>query len=238
MNSVAGGGGFIALPALLFVGVAPIEANATQTIALWSGVAASGGAYRKRFDTPRRILMPLLGASLAGGLAGALILLHTPGRVFLRLLPWLLFGATLMFVFGNRIRLRGLRAAGLTRAISTPTLAVATFVELLAAIYGGFFGGGLGIIHLGILSALGMDDIHAMNALKSLLGVTINLVAIVAFVLAGAIVWPQAIVMIAGAVLGGWFGAHYAMKAPPGLVRVLIIAIGLAMSAYFFVRYW
>ncbi len=238
LNSIAGGGGFIALPALLFVGVPPIEANATQTIALWSGVTASGGAYRKRLNVPRRVLVPLLSASVIGGLAGALLLLHTPGPVFLRLLPWLLLGGTMMFVFGNRVRRSALRGAGLTHEISNRAVALTTLFELGAATYGGFFGGGLGVIHLGMLSALGMDDIHAMNAVKSLLGSAINLVAVIAFILAGAILWPQAVVMIAGAVLGGWFGAHYAMKLPQGLVRGMIIAIGGAMTAYFFIKYW
>lgn len=232
LNSVAGGGGFIALPALLWVRVPAIEANATQTVALWSGITASGGAYRRRLDAPRRILLPLLTASLAGGLAGALLLIGTPERTFLHILPWLMLAATLLFLFGNR--LVG-RASG-EHTASLFAVAVATGFEFLAAIYGGFFGGGLGIINLALLSALGMDDIHRMNALKSVLGSAINGVAVVTFVVAGKVAWPQAAVMIAGAVSGGWLGAHYAQKVRPRYVRWLVIAIGVTMTAYFFVR--
>src|SRR5579872_4929435 len=103
LNSVAGGGSFIAFPALLFTGVPPIPANATNTIALWTAAAASGGAYRKRLDVPRRVMIPLLAASLAGGLVGAFLLLKTPAHTFMRVLPWLTLGATLLFAFGKRL---------------------------------------------------------------------------------------------------------------------------------------
>lgn len=235
MNAVAGGGSFLTFPALLFTRVPPIEANATSTIALWSGVVASSGAYRERLVTPRRILWPLLMASVAGGLAGAVLLLHTPQKTFLHMVPWLILSATLLFIFGNRLKMLG--HGGMGHQASGLAVAMATAFELVAAGYGGFFGGGLGFVHLGMLAVLGMSDIHEMNAIKTVLGSTINVVAVVVFVVGRVIVWPQAVVMIAGGLLGGWFGAHYAQKIDARHVRWAVIVIGLGLSVYFFVAY-
>src|SRR5271157_3114750 len=104
LNAVAGGGTFISFPALLTTGMPAVEANATNTVALWPGLAASTGAYVKRLNVPRRLLIPLLLTSVVGGLAGSLLLLKTPQHVFLHLVPWLLLGGTLLFAFGNNIR--------------------------------------------------------------------------------------------------------------------------------------
>lgn len=232
LNSVAGGGSFIAFPALLFTGVPPIPANATNTISLWSGQAASGGAYRKRLDVPRRILIPLLVASLAGGSIGAHLLLKTPAHTFMRLIPWLILGATLLFAFGKK--LAGGRVSVVERETTASALFGATLFQLCVAIYGGYFGGGMGIVMLAMMTALGMSDIHAMNALKSVMGFVINGVAVVTFTIAGAIYWWKAIVMIAGAVAGGYLGAHYAMKLPQAWIRWLVVLIGAGMSIYFF----
>lgn len=234
LNSVAGGGGFIAFPALLFTGVPPIAANATQTVALWCGVTASGGAYRHRLDVPRRVMLPLIITSLVGGLVGALLLLRTPAQTFLRVLPWLMLGATLLFIFGGRLTAR-LRA-DLGHTASPAAITGASVFELLVSVYGGYFGGGLGIMNLAMLSAIGMTDIHAMNALKSVLGSVINGVAVLTFVAARAIYLKQAVVMTAGAITGGWFGAHYAQKLPPAWIRGFVILVGSTMSLYFFYR--
>jgi uncharacterized membrane protein YfcA len=236
LNALAGGGSFISFPALLFTGVAPVEANATNTVALWPGLAASTVAYLKRLDTPSRLLIPLLVTSVAGGWAGALLLLKTPQRTFLHFVPWLMLSGTLLFAFGNKIRgLAGTSAAiDDLRQLSWRAIAVSSFVELLVAVYGGYFGAGIGFITLGMLAALGMRDIHAMGAIRTLLAATINLAAVVTFIFAGAVLWPQFTVMVAGALVGGWFGAHYAQKADPSKVRILVIGVGLVMSAYFF----
>src|SRR5215475_1397026 len=139
LNSVAGGGSFIAFPALLFTGVPPIPANATNTIALWTGAAASGGAYRKRLDVPRRVLIPLLAASLAGGAAGALLLLKTPAPTFMRVLPWLTLGATLLFALAGKIA--GGRKSVIEHETRGAALAAATLFQLGVGVYGGYFGG-------------------------------------------------------------------------------------------------
>jgi len=233
LNAVAGGGSFIAFPALLFTGVGPIAANATNTVALWVGVTASTGAYRKHLDLSRRVMIPLGVTSLIGGIAGAYLLLHTPPQTFLRVLPWLMLGATLLFLFGGRL---SRSQNGLAHDISTPALAFASVFELIVAVYGGYFGGGVGILNLAMLAIVGMTDIHAMNALKVVLGGIINGIAVITFVIAGAVVWKQGLVMIAGAILGGYSGAHYAQKLPPAWIRAFVIAVGTAMTAYFFWR--
>jgi uncharacterized protein len=232
LNAVAGGGSFVAFPALLLTGVPPIPANATNTLALWTGVTASGGAYRNRLDVPRRVLLPLLVTSLVGGIIGAFLLLKTPAHTFMRVLPWLMLGATLLFVFGKR--LAGKRASSVGHNATTAAIVGASIFELVVAVYGGYFGGGVGIVNLAMLAAVGMTDIHAMNALKSILGMAINGIAVLVFIAKGAIYWPQGIVMIAGALVGGYFGAHYSQKLPQAWVRNFVILVGAGMTVYFF----
>jgi uncharacterized protein len=231
INAVAGGGSFIAFPALLFTGVPPVSANATNTLALWVGVTASGGAYRSRLRLSRRVMVPLLAMSGIGGLAGALLLIRTPGQTFLKVLPWLMLGATLLFAFGKHMT--GRISASISHDASNAALAAAALFELAVAVYGGYFGGGIGIMNLAMLAALGMTDIHAMNALKVVLGGVINGVATITFVVTRAIVWPQAIVMIAGAILGGYFAAHFAQKLPQAWIRSFVILVGTGMTVYF-----
>lgn len=232
LNSVAGGGSFIAFPALLFVGVPPIPANATNTIALWTAAAASGGAYRKRLDLPRRMMIPLFAASLIGGVVGALLLLRTPAQTFMRVLPWLTLGATLLFAFGRRLA-RG-RASVMEHDASSAALAGATAFQLCVAVYGGYFGGGMGIVMLAMLAALGMTDIHAMNALKSVMAFVINGIAVVMFIVFRAVYWKQGGVMIAGGIVGGYLGAHYAQKIPQPWIRLFVVLVGASMTVYFF----
>lgn len=239
LNAIAGGGTFVSFPALLSTGVPAVPANATNTVALWPGLAASTGAYLKRLDVPQRLLLPLLLTSVIGGFAGSFLLLKTPQEVFLRLVPWLLLSGTLLFAFGNQIRaLAGRKAAeDAWHSASWRVIAAASFVELLIGIYGGYFGAGIGFITLGMLAALGMHDVHAMGAIRTLLAAVINAAAVLLFVVAGAVLWSQCVVMIAGAITGGWFGAHFAQKADPAKMRWLVIGIGLAMTAYFFVKF-
>jgi uncharacterized protein len=234
MNAVAGGGSFVAFPALLFTGIAPIPANASNTLSLWVGTAASSGAYRNHLKLPWRIVVPLLIMGLLGGVAGALLLIKTPAQTFLRLIPWMMLAATLLFAFGKH--LTGLFSARISHEASSAAVLGASIFELLVAIYGGYFGGGIGIMNLAMFAALGMTDIHEMNALKLILVTVINGVATATFVLTGSIVWPQALVMIAGAVLGGYTVAHFAQKLPHQLVRGAIIFVGFGMSIYFLLK--
>ena len=234
INAVAGGGSFVAFPALLFTGLAEIPANATNTVAMWVGIAASGGAYRGRLHTSRRVLIPLILTSVAGGLAGALLLVKTPAHTFVVILPWLMLGATLLFTFGRH--LTGRLRSSLSRDASNAALAGASCFEFLVAIYGGYFGGGMGIMNLAMLAALGMNDIHEMNALKVVLSGVINGIATITFIAAGIIDWPRAGVMAVGAIAGGYAGAHFAQKLPQSWIRYMIIAVGFSMTIYFFAR--
>jgi len=224
----------VAFPALLFVGVPPIPANATNCFALWIGTTASGGAYRERFDISRRVLVPLLLISVVGGVAGAILLLRTPAHTFMRVIPWLMLGATLLFAFGKK--LYGNRPSGLAHDASTNALFWACVFEFFVAVYGGYFGGGVGIINLAMLAALGMTDIHAMNALKVVLGGVINGVAVVTFIAAHAIVWREGTVMTIGAIAGGYSAAHYSQKLPQAWIRAFVILVGSAMTIYFFYK--
>jgi len=232
LNAIAGGGSFIAFPALLFTGVPPIPANATNTIALWTAAAASGGAYRKHLDIPRRVLIPLLSVSFVGGLVGAFLLLKTPAHTFMRVLPWLTLGATLLFAFGKK--LAGGRKSIIEHEATAAALAGATLLQLAVAVYGGYFGGGMGIVMLAMLAALGMTDIHAMNALKSVMGFVINGVAVVTFIAARAVYWKHGIIMIVGGIAGGYLGAHYAQKLPQTWIRAFVVLVGAGMTVYFF----
>jgi len=236
INAVAGGGSFVAFPALLFTGVPPVPANATNTLALWIGTTASGGAYRKHLKISQRVIVPLIVTSVVGGIAGAILLIKTPAQTFLHVLPWLMLAATLLFAFGKH--LTGKISAGIGADASNKAVVRASIFELIVSVYGGYFGGGIGIMNLAMLAAMGMTDIHEMNALKVLLGAVINGVAAVMFIALGAILWPQAIVMTIGAVVGGYASAHYAQKLPQSWIRGLVIAVGASMTIYFFVRSW
>lgn len=237
LNSVAGGGSFISFPALLFARIAPISANATNTAAMWPGTIASTVAYWRDLDSDvRRLLPPLLITGLAGGLLGAFVLLRTPQATFMRLVPWLLLGATLLFVVSGRITAWIRSRSGHTHA-SRYIFMAGLVLELFIATYIGYFGAGAGILVLALLALLGMENIHAMNGLKTLLVSVVNGVALVLFISARVIVWPQAILMLVGAAIGGYGGAYFARKVNPQYIRWLVIATGFAMSAWFFFRH-
>jgi uncharacterized protein len=242
LNSVAGGGSFITLPTLIFTGVPSKIANATSTVALWPGSVASVSAYRKELATQNRVLLLVLGVtSLIGGLLGALLLLGTSQNTFVQLLPYLLLLATVLFTVSGPITTR-LRARAATRStkqttqISWRTLTIIALLQLVIATYGGYFGGGIGILMLATLGLMGMENIHEMNAVKTVLQSVINGVAVIAFIIAGAVVWLQAIVMIAGAIVGGFTAASFARRLDPRIVRGFVILVGVSMTIYFFLH--
>jgi uncharacterized membrane protein YfcA len=227
INSVAGGGSFVAFPALLFAGATPISANATNSVALWPGSAASAIAYRRELREVRKELVPLSIAALIGGICGSVLLLRTPEHAFVLLIPWLLLCATLLFSFGGAL---GARARG-----TKVPLPVAVGAQLVISVYGGYFGGGMGIMMLAVLSLLGMTDIHRMNALKTVLATLVNGVAVVAFTVAGAVDWTRGSVMIAGGITGGYAGAAIARRVDAKHVRWVVMALAWTMTVYFFV---
>ncbi len=229
INAVAGGGSFVAFPALLAAGVPPISANATNTVALWPGSVASAVAYRQEIAAMRRELVPLGIASFVGGLGGSILLLRTSNDTFVLLIPWLLLFAAALFSFGKR--LSGFFAKG-----TEASLGVVTVVQLAISIYGGYFGGGMGIMMLAVLSLMGMTDIHKMNGLKTVLAALINGVAVVAFIMAGAVTWGPGLVMVAGGIAGGYAGAAVARRVSPAAVRLVVLVVAWTMTAYFFVK--
>jgi uncharacterized membrane protein YfcA len=238
LNSVAGGGSFIAFPSLIFTGVPPIAANATNTVALWPGSVASTGAYRRELAAQNRgFLVLLLGTSLIGGILGALLLLGTSQSTFVQLLPYLMLMATLLFTFSPMITkmLRG-RSTDEKKQQSRITWVVIAFAQFVIAIYGGYFGGGIGILMLATLAMMGMENIHEMNGVKTLLTTCINGAAMITFIIRGAVFWPQAILMVVGAILGGYGGAYYARKIEQKWIRIFVMLVGFTMTIYFFVR--
>lgn len=230
MNSVAGGGSFLTFPALVFTGVPSIVANATSTVALFPGVLASAWAYRQDVRGLDRIpLKPAVAASIAGGIVGALLLLYTSQTTFDVIIPWLLLGATIVFAFGPRLTKTLRRQAWM----GPRTLIV---LQFFVGIYGGYFGGAVGIIMLAIWSLAGMRDIHAMNGGRTLLGGIMNAAAVVCFIIAKKIFWIQTSMMLLAAVAGGYVGARFAKRVNPIWIRTLIILISLTVTAAFFLR--
>ena len=228
INSVAGGGSFLTFPALLFAGVAPIPANATNNTAMWIGVLGSARGYREEIRTYRLVIVPAMIVSLVGSLGGAILLLHTPSKIFERMIPWLLLFATAVFAVSPLLTKKHQ-----PRDVHAPWQLALQFV---VSIYGGYFGAGMGILMLAILSFSALPTMNAMNGVKNLLSLLITGVAVIPFLIAGIIVWPVALLMAVFAMLGGYAGAHLFRRVPSHITRIIVLAIGAGMSAYFFVR--
>jgi uncharacterized membrane protein YfcA len=235
INAVAGGGSFISFPALLFAGIAPISANATNTAALWPGNAASVGAYRRELMQQRGSILVFGIVSVVGGIVGALLLLKASDALFERLIPYLMLLATVVFTLSPRIQ-RMARTSSEHASVSPGRRILLMAIYLAVAIYGGFFGAGLGILTLAVLALLGQSNIHEMNALKTLQATLINGVALVTFIAAGVIAWPQALVMAVGAIIGGYGGAAIARQVPAIWVRRLVVVISVTLTIYFFLK--
>lgn len=234
MNALAGGGTMLTFPTLLLLGHPAIEANATSTVALLPGAAASMAGYRREVGAHRAWLRTLLVPSLVGGTAGSLLLLSTPDELFARLAPWLLLFATGLFLYQT---VRGQRRASAPEPPPLPARAWSAWLgQLGVAFYGGFFGAGIGILMLVILGALGLSDIHAMNGLKNFFGICINGVAAAIFLIGGAVDLQAAAWTLAGAVLGGYFGARFGRYIGQARARVAVIVIGLVLAAVLFVQ--
>ena len=235
INAVAGGGTLITFPTLLFFGTPPIIANATSTLALTIGTAGSVYGYRRHLKNVRQWLWRFIPVSLVGGLAGAIWLTRTSNEIFAKLVPFLILFATVLFLTQGFFR----RIAGMeARAAAAGRGAIwgAVLFQFLVAVYGGYFGAGIGILMLASLGFIGLADIFEMNTLKTVLGSLINLVASILFIFAGFIDWPRTGVMAAGAVLGYYLGSHYSQRIPQQRVRQLITAIGFILSAAMFYR--
>jgi uncharacterized protein len=237
INSVAGGGSLISFPSLVAFGQPAILANATNTAALWPGTLSSAVAYRRDTLFHRDLLLTLLLPSMVGGLLGAVVLVITPPELFDRVVPWLVLFATLLFALRNVVaRWTGAGTARDERVTMAGRVWGFIF-QLFVATYGGYFGAGIGILMLGSLSVMGLRDIHRMNGLKTVLGTLINVIAFVFFALKGLVVWHLAGLMAVGAIAGGWIGARTARRVDQRWLRAFIIAVGLAVSIWLFVRH-
>jgi uncharacterized membrane protein YfcA len=233
LNAIAGGGSFLTLPALVFAGVPPIMANATSALAVSPGYLGSTLGFKSELRAlpVAQLKRDMLIASV-GGVAGALLLLVTPTKLFSGIVPWLLMFATALFAAGPSI---ARRAAGAARGHAS----LAQWREpglLAAAIYGGYFNGGLGILLMALYSATGESRIHTANALKNLTSLVLSWLSVAAFVVAGAIAWREGLMMMVAATLGGFFGARWSRRLPVQLIRYGVIGTGLLMSVLFFLR--
>jgi len=236
INSIAGGGTLLSFPALMWVGRSAVIANATNTVAIWPGSLAGVFGFRHDLKRVRPWLFWLMIPSLAGGIAGAVLLLHTREKTFSRIVPFLILGATLLLaaqeVISRRLNL-------IAKAHAKPTAGWVVFVfafQLLVALYGGYFGAGMGILMLAALGLIGLTDLHEMNGLKNLLAICINGVAAIYFAVAGAVDWRDVAVMAVTSILGGLTGAKLAHKLGRQFVRRAVVAIGIVMTVALWIR--
>lgn len=234
LNAIAGGGSFLTLPALVFAGVPPIMANATSALAVSPGYLGSTLGFKAELRAlPLAQLKRDMLIASVGGVAGALLLLVTPSKLFSGIVPWLLLFATVLFAAGPSIARRASQAAK-----GHASLAKWREPGLLAAsIYGGYFNGGLGILLMALYSATGESRIHTANALKNLTSLVLSWLSVAAFVVAGAIAWREGLMMMVAATLGGFFGARWSRRLPVQWIRLGVIGTGLVMSALFFARH-
>lgn len=242
LNAVAGGGSFLTLPALVLAGAAPITANATGTVALLPGYLSGTWGFREDLRPPPGLSMrTLLVVGVAGGALGAGLLLLTPGGAFRRIVPWLLLVATALFGFSPRL-VRAARQDGAAgRGRPTPDRRAfpgpgAVAGLLAVSVYGGYFNGGLGVMLLALFALLGQTDLNGMNGLKNLLSAVLSGMAVVLYAAGGLVLWPEALLMMAGTTAGGYLGARLARRIPGSWLRRGIVVIGLAMAVLFFLR--
>jgi uncharacterized protein len=230
LNSLAGGGTLLTFPALLFAGLDPIGANASSVVALFPGTFAAAWAFRRSIVGINEFsVRGFLALSLIGGLLGALLLLFTPPSLFAGLVPWLILFATAVFAIGNIAPLRVVERF----KIGPRGALVALFV---IAIYGGYFGGGIGFLMLAAFTLFGMRDINAMNGLKMALVGLMTIAAIVAFIIAGVVHWQQTLPMLGGSIVGSYMAAQWAQRLDQRLTKGFVIAVGAVLTIYFFWR--
>jgi len=228
INSVAGGGSFLTFPALVFAGVPAVVANASSTVALVPSAMAAAFSYRRDIERlgEKRVKSWFV-VSLIGGAIGAALLLFTSDKTFRQIAPWLLLLATLIFSFGAQIS-----SAFGGRLHANQTLMLALLFPI--AVYGGYFGGGIGIMILAAFRLYGLTDIHGMNGVKTILGGSLNAIAALVFIAAHQVYWRPTLAMMAAGIAGGYVGPVIARRMAPGVIRMVVIAVGVSMTIYFF----
>jgi len=236
INSIAGGGTLLSFPALVWIGRPAVIANATNTVAIWPGSFAGVIGFRNDIAKLQRWLFWLMIPSLLGGAAGAVILLHTTERTFVRIVPLLILGATLLLAAQEFLTRK---FTVLAQSHRNPTAGWVVFVfvfQFLVGVYGGYFGAGMGILMLAALGLIGLADLHQMNGLKNLLAICINGVAAIYFMIQGAVVWHDVMLMAVASIIGGFAGARLAHYFGRKFVRGAVVTIGLVMTIALFVK--
>ena len=234
MNAMAGGGSFISFPAMLSMGVPPIQANATNTVALWPGQLTSVAALRK--DLRKDLLPVTVAASILGGVSGAVVLLKTKQMTFLHLVPWLLLVASLLFGISGPVS-RWIRTRSLTpHEERKPAMGPLFLILLPVCFYIGYFGAGAGFLIMTALALFGVEKMHELNALKVTAACLSNLCAVITFVFSGAIIWHYCLISMVFAGVGGYVGAQYARRMNPNVLRTIVVVTGVAVAGYFFWR--
>ena len=237
INSIAGGGTLITFPVLIWLGLDPRVANATSTVALWPGLFGGLFGYRRELENSAPILLRLGITSVIGGAVGAWLLIFTPSPVFARLVPFLILFATILFMAQGSIN-RRLRLQPVVDRPKAGWWWGAIVFQFFSSMYGGYFGAGNGILMLAALGLLGLHDINRANGIKNFLGICINSIAVISFALWQLVVWPIALVMAGAALLGGYAGAHIAVRVKQVIIRRAIIIIGFAITLVMLWQLW
>jgi uncharacterized membrane protein YfcA len=234
MNAMAGGGSFVSFPAMLAMGVAPIQANATNTVALWPGQLTSVAALRG--DLRRDLLPTICAASILGGVSGAVVLLNTRQITFLHMVPWLLLVASLLFGISGPVS-RWLKARSAEPHLEKkPKIGTLFFVLLPVCFYIGYFGAGAGFLIMSALALFGVEEMNQLNSLKVLAACLSNFCAVVTFVFSGAVIWHYCLISMVFAGVAGYIGAQYARRMNADVLRMIVVLTGVTMAAYFFWR--
>ena len=234
INSIAGGGTLITFPVLIWLGLDPKIANATSTVALWPGLFGGLFGYRRELENSSRILFRLGLTSVIGGAVGAWLLIFTPSPLFARLVPFLILFATLLFMAQGPIT-RRFRVQPIVAEPKASWWIGAMVFQFFSSMYGGYFGAGNGILMLAAMGILGLTDINRANGIKNFLGICINSIAVLSFALSRLVIWPVAFVMAGAALVGGYAGAHIAVRVRQVIIRRAIVAIGFVIT---FVMLW
>jgi uncharacterized membrane protein YfcA len=233
LNAMAGGGSFLSFPALLGVGVPPIQANATNTVALWPGQFTSIAAYWTDLKANLSLVLPVCSAALVGGVSGAIVLLRTGQATFMALVPWLLLLAAGLFAVSGPVS-RWLQRTRVSAPGRKPNLAPLWIGLVVVCFYIGYFGAGAGFLVMSVLAVFGIQNINQVNALKVVATTTANGIAVLTFIVEKQILWKYCLLMMLAAAIGGYLGARYSRRMDPRFMRMLVVMIGLGMAAYFF----
>jgi uncharacterized protein len=240
LNAVAGGGSFLSFPALLGMGIMPVQANATNTVAIWPGQLTAIAAYREDVRKNLRIAWPMALAGLLGGTTGAIVLLNTPQLTFLHLVPWLLLGAASIFAVSGPVSrwlerlMQARRQEALAGHVHAPRRLPLFFATIAVSFYIGYFGAGAGFLLMTLLALFGYQDFHTINALKVVATTLANGIAFIIFVVDGQVVWRYGLLAMIACAIGGYASASQARRVPQPVLRAVVVAIGLSMAGWFF----